>query len=570
MRVRAAARAEEEEEELPYVAAAIMMTSPRQQWQSPNEFLFATVGMCIGLSNMLRFPYVVYHNGGLVFIVVYVLLMVVVAFPMVHLEVFLGQFSSLTVPRAFAGFPMAKGIGWTMLYVNLASCLNCVANVVHGAFYLFYSFSSTLPWNACKNSWNDGSCYEKDYRNVPCFRVNVTLARKYSSHNYTGKDALVIHTSSAGGGTVIVSGSEYDSMHSACVNGTQTSTEQFLLKKVLRLSSGIEEIGDLHPDMLLIISLCCLAELLSILKGVRGYAKLAMGTTWMSFALLFSLVLSSVVQRGSLRGMSAYLYPDWPKLIDIVTWRAASQQLLFSMGLALGTLTGYGSYKPFEWPLSMNIVQLVGADFCFSFFSGCMVFALYGHATVLYGLEFEDLVTADYDYAFVMFPESVKHFRHPELWCIAFYLLMCVLAFDGLVAFVEIGVSTFVDVYPSLKPHRLMCTVTTCTVMYILSLPAATGGGLYVLNLIDYVTYIDLVPWIALAEVLVLVNGYVFSRNSADEVRERIRHPLEFPDSESVTAVILDVKAQDSDCVYLWDRAPVQSNGDGGSGKSTW
>ncbi|KAL3184753.1 hypothetical protein MRX96_005856 [Rhipicephalus microplus] len=82
-----------------------MTTSPRQQWQSPNEFLFATVGMCIGLSNMLRFPYVVYHNGGLVFIVVYVLLMVVVAFPMVHLEVFLGQFSSLTVPRAFAGFP---------------------------------------------------------------------------------------------------------------------------------------------------------------------------------------------------------------------------------------------------------------------------------------------------------------------------------------------------------------------------------------------------------------------------------------------------------------------------------
>ncbi|XP_049268626.1 sodium- and chloride-dependent neutral and basic amino acid transporter B(0+)-like [Rhipicephalus sanguineus] len=434
-----------------------MMTSARQQWQSPNEFLFATVGMCIGLSNMLRFPYVVYHNGGLVFIMVYVLLMVVVAFPMVHLEVFLGQFSSLTVPRAFAGFPMAKGIGWTMLYVNLASCLNCVANVVHGAFYLFYSFSSTLPWNACKNSWNDANCYEKDYRNVPCFRVNVTLARKYSSHNYTGKDALAIHSASAGGGTVIVPGAEYEAMHSTCVNGTQTSTEQFLLKKVLRLSSGIEEIGDLHPDMLLIISLCCLAELLSMLKGVRSYAK---------------------------------------------TWRAASQQLLFSMGLALGTLTGYGSYKPFEWPLSMNIVQLVGADFCFSFFSGCMVFALYGHATLLYGVDFDDLVTSDYDYAFVMYPESVKHFRHPELWCIAFYLLVCVLAFDGLVAFVEIGVSTFVDVYPSFKPHRLLCTVTTCTFMYILSLPAATGGGLYVLNLIDYVTYIDLVPWIALAEVL--------------------------------------------------------------------
>ncbi|XP_050040965.1 creatine transporter-like isoform X1 [Dermacentor andersoni] len=485
-----------------------MTSPPRQQWKSPNEFLFGSVGMCVGLSNLLRFPYVVYHNGGLVFIMVYLLLMVVVAFPMVHLEVFLGQFSSLAVPSAFGGFPMAKGIGWTMLYVNLASCLNYIASIAHGAFYLFHSFSSTLPWTTCKNNWSDANCFEKDYRNVPCFRVNVTLARKYSSHNYTDKDALMIHSGSAGGGTVMVPGAEYDAVHSTCVNGTQTSTEQFLLKKVLRLSSGIEEIGDLHQDMLLLISLCWLAEFLSIVKGIRSYAKVAMGMTWMSFALLFTLLLSSVVQRGSMRGMGAYLYPDWPKLVDIVTWRAASQQLLFSLGLSLGVLTGHGSYKPFEWPLSLNIAQLIGADFCFSFFAGCMVFALHGHATVLYGLDIDDLVTSEYHYAFVTYPESVKHFRHPELWCIAFYLLICVLSFDGVAAFLEVGVSTFMDIYPGLRPHRLRCTLVTCIVMFILSLPAATGGGLYVLHLIDSVTYLDLVPWIALAEVLLLVNGY--------------------------------------------------------------
>ncbi|XP_050040966.1 sodium-dependent noradrenaline transporter-like isoform X2 [Dermacentor andersoni] len=493
-----------------------MTSPPRQQWKSPNEFLFGSVGMCVGLSNLLRFPYVVYHNGGLVFIMVYLLLMVVVAFPMVHLEVFLGQFSSLAVPSAFGGFPMAKGIGWTMLYVNLASCLNYIASIAHGAFYLFHSFSSTLPWTTCKNNWSDANCFEKDYRNVPCFRVNVTLARKYSSHNYTDKDALMIHSGSAGGGTVMVPGAEYDAVHSTCVNGTQTSTEQFLLKKVLRLSSGIEEIGDLHQDMLLLISLCWLAEFLSIVKGIRSYAKVAMGMTWMSFALLFTLLLSSVVQRGSMRGMGAYLYPDWPKLVDIVTWRAASQQLLFSLGLSLGVLTGHGSYKPFEWPLSLNIAQLIGADFCFSFFAGCMVFALHGHATVLYGLDIDDLVTSEYHYAFVTYPESVKHFRHPELWCIAFYLLICVLSFDGVAAFLEVGVSTFMDIYPGLRPHRLRCTLVTCIVMFILSLPAATGGGLYVLHLIDSVTYLDLVPWIALAEVLLLVNGYGVVRLNDD------------------------------------------------------
>ncbi|XP_077519930.1 creatine transporter-like [Amblyomma americanum] len=371
-----------------------MTASTRQQWKSPNEFLFASIGMIVGLSNLLRFPFVVYNNGGLVFMMVYVLLMAVVAVPMTYLEIFLGQFSSCTGPGAFRGFPMAKGIAWSMLYVNLSSCVSYMNTVVHAFFYLFYSFSPTLPWISCNNSWSDANCFIMDYRIVPCFRINATLARKYASSNYTEKDALAVPSIGPGNSSVMVPASEYDAMRSTCLNATQTSTEQFLLKKILRLTSGIEEIGTLHWDVLLVIGIFWLAGFFTISKGIRSFAKVALCTSYTTYALLLVLLLSSVVQRGSIRGLAAYFSPDWEKLLDLMTWRAASQQLLFSMGLALGTLTCYGSYKRFQWPLSMKILTLTGADFLFSFFSGCMAFALHGHATVLYGMELGDVVTS--------------------------------------------------------------------------------------------------------------------------------------------------------------------------------
>ncbi|KAK8770492.1 hypothetical protein V5799_013044 [Amblyomma americanum] len=158
-----------------------MTASTRQQWKSPNEFLFASIGMIVGLSNLLRFPFVVYNNGGLVFMMVYVFLMAVVAVPMTYLEIFLGQFSSCTGPGAFRGFPMAKAS----------------------------AASSRVQ--------------------VPCFRINATLARKYASSNYTEKDALAVPSIGPGNSSVMVPASEYDAMRSTCLNATQTSTEQFLL-----------------------------------------------------------------------------------------------------------------------------------------------------------------------------------------------------------------------------------------------------------------------------------------------------------------------------------------------------
>ncbi|KAK8772975.1 hypothetical protein V5799_012493, partial [Amblyomma americanum] len=101
-----------------------------------------------------------------------------------------------------------------------------------------------------------------------------------------------------------------------------------------------------------------------------------------------------------------------------VTETAAEQFLRFNLNVACHCVHS-------------NILKLVWADFCFSLVAGCMAFALHGHATILYGLELDDVVTAGYEYAFVSFPESVKDTNYSQLWCIAFYFLLSMLAFNG-------------------------------------------------------------------------------------------------------------------------------------------
>ncbi|KAL1426071.1 hypothetical protein MTO96_018545 [Rhipicephalus appendiculatus] len=462
----------------------------RNQWRSEDEFFFATAGMCMGLSNLWRFPSSVYQNGGLVFILVYVLLMAVIGLPMMYLELFLGQFTSLTVPRAFGGFPLAKGIGWVMLYFILVSCPAIMSTAVHGVFYLYYSFSSTLPWTSCKQQWTDSQCYEMDYRNIPCMSINATLSRKYASQNYSEKDALAIQTD--GGRTVMVPGT-----------GVQCHA-QHLPQRHADLDRAVPAPSAGSPGFL------------TVSKGIRSYAKVSMFCSCASYVLIFMLFLASAVQRGSMLGLHAYFRTEWEKLTDVMTWRTAMQQMLFSLSLALGSITCYGSYKNFTWYLLPNIVKLMATDFIFSVLAGCVALSLSGHATILYGIELQDAVASGYDYAFVAYPESVKHFGHAELWCIAFFLLLCILSFGGGSGALFTTMSAFEDMYPSMRERRTLFTLGVCTVFFVISLPTATGEGLYLLNLIDSIIYLDLLPWVALAEVTLVVHGYGMVRLSHD------------------------------------------------------
>ena len=71
------------------------MEHHRGQWGSNLGFLMATVGAAVGLGNIWAFPYKMGANGGFPFLVIYLILAVLIGFPIMLSEL------AISDPAAF-------------------------------------------------------------------------------------------------------------------------------------------------------------------------------------------------------------------------------------------------------------------------------------------------------------------------------------------------------------------------------------------------------------------------------------------------------------------------------------
>ncbi|XP_049270114.1 uncharacterized protein LOC119385915 [Rhipicephalus sanguineus] len=164
----------------------------RDQWGSKCTFLLSLIGMSVGMGNVWRFPYVVYVNGGGAFIIPYITLTLVAGRPMYLLELVLGQFSGYAQTKAFDGYPIAKGVGWAMVYASVSLALFNSMVLAYVIIYLYYSMGNptTLPWMQCDPSWADEQCYVKK-EGIPLAVLRVCLRPQW--HQVTGKGHLHNH-----------------------------------------------------------------------------------------------------------------------------------------------------------------------------------------------------------------------------------------------------------------------------------------------------------------------------------------------------------------------------------------
>ena len=67
------------------------MENKRPNWSSRLTFILAAVGSAVGLGNIWRFPYIMGQNGGAVFLVVYLVLILTICFIPLMAELALGK-----------------------------------------------------------------------------------------------------------------------------------------------------------------------------------------------------------------------------------------------------------------------------------------------------------------------------------------------------------------------------------------------------------------------------------------------------------------------------------------------
>ena len=65
--------------------------SESARWGSRFGYLMVAAGASIGLGNVWKFPYLAYRGGGGIFILVYIIVVLLLAEPMVNMETAIGR-----------------------------------------------------------------------------------------------------------------------------------------------------------------------------------------------------------------------------------------------------------------------------------------------------------------------------------------------------------------------------------------------------------------------------------------------------------------------------------------------
>ncbi|TRY57272.1 hypothetical protein DNTS_003317 [Danionella cerebrum] len=258
----------------------------RPTWSRQIEFTLAGIGCAVGLGNIWRFPYLCYRSGGGAFLLPYLLMLVVLGIPLLHMELTLGQHLRRGPVLALSkACPLLKGVG--MATVAISFIMSTYYNIIitWALYYMFSSFRSNLLWENCNNTWNTVNCTD-------------TVTNSSSS---------------------------------------STASQQFFNYKVLERTSGVEETGTLRWELFLLLMLGWILVYLCIFKGVKSTGKV-----WINAA---AQIFNSIgIGFGSLMAMASYNSYNNNVLKDTLAISITNSLTSIFAGFVIFSAFGYMSH----------------------------------------------------------------------------------------------------------------------------------------------------------------------------------------------------------------------------------
>ncbi|XP_065297736.2 sodium-dependent proline transporter-like isoform X2 [Dermacentor albipictus] len=483
----------------------------RDQWGSKCTFLLSLIGMSVGMGNVWRFPYVVYDNGGGAFIIPYITLTMIAGRPMYLLELILGQFSGYAQTKAFDGYPIAKGVGWAMVYASVSLAVFNSMVLAYVIIFLYYSLggTTTLPWTQCDPSWADEQCYVKEEGVFSCKAVEQMALNKYKPEwlsKLTAQSLARLHDGNDTSNDTVFEGRRFASN---CINATQISSYHFFYKKVLGFSPHSRDQGSYQAHLLLAVALgwCCVFA--CVHDGIRSLGKVIYITTTLPFGLLLIILARVLTLPGASVGLKFFIVPKWSEVLSVTLWRRAAEQVILSLGLGYGTVICYAGFGRLRNKLRNDLEVVIATQFFASFGFGLVVFSVLGFLASNQHIHIEDIITSGFDMAFVAYPEAVSHFRNAPLWVVCFYVALFCMALNAQCATVQAVLSPMRDEFsPTLRPRRWVMAATGCLALMFCGLPITRHDGIFTMKMINGYFGDLLLPTLALLEMCVIVHGY--------------------------------------------------------------
>lgn len=118
-----------------------------EHYDSFFQYVLSVLGFTVGYGGLWRFPYLVYDNGGGVFLIPYLICMIFFGMPLLYLEAAVGQMHQQTIPKIYTkinkGLKMA---GYVVIFLAYGVAVQYNVLLAYSYRIIFTSFSDPLPF----------------------------------------------------------------------------------------------------------------------------------------------------------------------------------------------------------------------------------------------------------------------------------------------------------------------------------------------------------------------------------------------------------------------------------------
>lgn len=255
----------------------------------------------IKCNSQSRFPYLCYKNGGGAFMVPYVICVITAGIPILILESGIGQYwqtGGLTVWKNVC--PISKGVGVGSIVALFLLNIYYIVILAWALLYMLFSFQSPLPWSTCGNSWNSPGC-------IAMIRTNETY--KSISQGTLGYGSQSVNLT---------------------FNRRHDSTVEFWENRILRISSGIDEVGGLQWELALCLLVMWIFCFFCIWKGIKSTGKSAYIIALLPYISLTILLIRGLTLPGCMKGLEFYLKPGTSQTTSRLSFRKLIISLIYN------------------------------------------------------------------------------------------------------------------------------------------------------------------------------------------------------------------------------------------------
>lgn len=381
----------------------------RLKWGKKMDFLLSIIGFAVDLANIWRFPYLVYKNGGGVFLIPYITMLIFGGIPLFFLELCLGQFvkkGPITVWNKIC--PSMKGVGYCSILISWYVSFYYNVLIAWSVYFIYrslLSFGDKMPWEDCDNSWNSkGTCVSISQLKELCSTRNETLesCRKEMFAN---------------------------------VNVTSPASE-FFVKELSQIdqSTGLDDMGYLRPELVLCTIIVYFLHYFSLFRGLETSGKVVWVTATAPYMILSILLIRGLFLPGASMGIEYYLSPRLEKLADPQVWIDAAGQVFYSIGVGFGVHLTYASFNSHNNNCYRDCLMTSAVNAATSVYSGLVVFVYLGYMASNLGIEIDKVASEGYSLVFEVYPEALTTLPFARFWSILFFIMLLTLGIDSAVS----------------------------------------------------------------------------------------------------------------------------------------